>query len=157
MKKQAKKTKLDVEYLGVSIRDQVARLGFRVAKSGEDGRVGISAQTAERFFCGSRCGVTLKLGDTDQMELPGTKAPEITTTVDIKRYSVSPKWFGASLVFAVGEIDVSMLSHFSGQAGQLAVERVGDAGESDHDQDDETEDLFEDEESRAEAQTAGSA
>lgn len=137
MGKKITKAKLEVEYQGVSIRGEVARLGFRVAKTGDNGRVGINNATADQFFCGSRCAVTLKLGDTDQMELPGAERPEITTTVDIKRYSVTPKWFGATLVFAVGEIDVATLSHFSGQTGELVIERTGDAGESDDDGDDD--------------------
>lgn len=140
MGKAINKGKLEVEYQGVSIRGEVARLGFRVAKTGENGRVGINNATAEQFFCGSRCAVNLKLGDTDQMELPGAERPEISTTVDIKRYSVTPKWFGATLVFAVGEIDVATLSHFSGMAGVLVIERTGDAGDSDKDGDGEPED-----------------
>lgn len=131
--------KLEVEYQGVSIQDETVRIGIRLSRSGEDGRVGIGIKTADDLFCGSRAEVNMKLGDPDQMELPGTETPHIETTVDIKRYGVSPKWISASLIFATGAVDVSKLAKFAKQKGVLVIERVGDAGEGDTGDDDDEE------------------
>ncbi len=124
---------VEVDFLGVSLGAETARLGCKVARS----RIPLGA--AELVLCGRRLSgrVTVRPDgdDADQTYIVDGMKHEISAVFDVKRFSVSPDWLSFGLTFVMTEIDVRELACFAKRRGQLVVAEVtditNDGGESD--------------------------
>ena len=123
--KTSKKTraKIAVKFGGVSIGEDTARLGIVIDRADMPDLL-----QAESILCGRRLTGDVRVARTneDTKCLPGMEdvAYCVASTFDVKRIGVSPKHISAGLTFALSEIDVSDLAHFSKKSGWLNVQNV---------------------------------
>jgi hypothetical protein len=116
--------KIAVQFGGVSIGEETARLGIRIS------RADVSLENADAMLCGRRITGRVRVAITnespDQQGLPGMDdaITEIAAVFDVRRLGVSPKEFTAGLTFSLAEIDVSVLAHFAKREGWLIAEKV---------------------------------
>lgn len=110
-----------VQFGGLSIGDQTARLGVRIA------RAFVDVAKADAVFVGKRLEVVVQLGaaDADQMKLFDVEL-EVVGAVDVKRIGVAPDAISAGLTFNLQSIDVATLARFSKCVGRLKVLTVAD-------------------------------
>lgn len=126
-----------VEFGGVSIGDSTARLGLKF-----DCKF-MSVLVATDLLCGTRLSVKAILArpgeENGQAFIPGTEdaALEIEASVDVKRFSVSPKNITAGLTFQVKGLDVEVLSHFAKRSGRLQILDVQEIPEEEAGDEDE--------------------
>ncbi len=121
-KKPAKPTlEVAVQFGGLSIGDQTARLGVRIA------RAFVDVEKADAVFVGKRLEVVVQLGaaDADQMKLFDVEL-EVVGSVDVKRIGVAPDSISAGLTFNLASIDVATLARFSKGVGRLKVLTVSE-------------------------------
>lgn len=140
MAKAAKSTDtkvFPVEFGGVGIGDATARLGLKF-----DIKV-MSVKVANELLCGTRLTIKAVLGrpgdEAGQAMIPWTEdaAHEIEASVDVKRFSVSPKNITAGLTFQVKGLDVESLSHFAKRSGKLHILDVQEIPEDEAGDEDE--------------------
>lgn len=113
------------EFGGVSLGDQVARIGVHADKTVMD------PIEADQFLAGRRCTVSIELPEGDapgQRRIKGFEPPRIIATSDIKRYSGSDKAWGFGLAFNLSEIDSGVLAQFAKRSGRIDIEVLGNAG-----------------------------
>lgn len=112
-----------VNFGDVSIGDGTARIGVPIDRSL------LNIDAADELLCGRRLDGRLLVippGDASNQtyidpELSGELRHELTSTFDVKRFSVSPKNIAAGLTFSLQEVEVSELSHFAKRGGRLVV------------------------------------
>jgi ribosome modulation factor len=119
------RTEISVEFGNVSIGDQTARLGIKIA------REHLSLTDADRIFCGRRIWGLVGLGTPDnpnQPRLPGMEDAQIVIegAFETKQVGVRPNEYSLGLNFALKEIDVSELAKFAKRAGTVTVVSVKD-------------------------------
>lgn len=126
-KKKAALIELDVDFKGVSIGQDTARVSFNVTRDR------LSIDDAENYFCGRRLVATAKLrsGDANgQTHLLKDMAPvSIKAAFDTRKFSVAPEVIGSGLTCLLTEIDVGDFSHLAGREGKLVIESVEDIPE----------------------------
>jgi len=144
--KERKKThkalaKLPVEFKNLSVGDTITTLGFTIA------RERCTLDFAEEAFCGKRVVVRILLGsnaDPDQGVMWDDVSFDVEGTVDIKKFSVTPKKIGAGLSFLIESIEIRDLVKFAKKSGVLLIIKVlGDV--KDHEESDEDQEEDEDE------------
>lgn len=122
------KHSMPVAFSNVSIGDETARIGVKID------RANLSIESADEILCGKRCEVKIELGTQDdasgQQYIEGT-VEAIEATVDIKRYSVSPKAISAGLTFALSEVEPRALAPYAKGKGRLLVTKIEDIPEDD--------------------------
>ena len=141
MAKKAKKVKYEsripVEFGGVSLNKEKARIGFSVDR----GDNSLDLEGADSWFAGAQLQVELEIdpkpgGDADGQQTMGDGfGPEadvhegatLSGVADVMRFSVAREKIGASLVFNINEVDVEALTRFRNSKGNLSVRRIGDA------------------------------
>lgn len=142
-----------VQFAGLSVGDQTANLGVKMA------REAIEIDVADSLFCGRRLTVKIAVGTNgdaeSQKRAPADSLEEIETTVDVKRYSVSMKSVTFGLTMALNEIDVGIVARrFAKRAGRLIVTSVdpipADEADEDDEEDDDAPSLFDGEERESE-------
>lgn len=117
-----KATDLPVEFGGVSIGQQTAKLSIKI------NREFLNIVAADDALCGRR--VTGKVafgrsGDTPgQMLLLEEMDEVIEATFDIHRFGVTPDHFTSGLTFKLKEIDIGQLARFSKGSGRLVLDEV---------------------------------
>lgn len=142
-KKKAYEHDLDCAFGGVSYGHETARLGVKIDR----GKLDLA--DADEMFAGKRveCEVSLlNRSDRGQKRLKGMEdstPPTITTTVDVKRFGVSPTTISAGLVFNKSSIDGEALPEFANETGTLKLTVLGEipddegGGSDDDDGDDD--------------------
>jgi len=131
-----KKKRIAVRFGGVSIGENTARIGIKIDR--ED----IELSEAEEILCGRRLTGSVKTAKTneDPTQKPlngmGDTQHEIKSVFDVKRIGVSPKDISAGLTFALSEIPMEELAHFSKRAGWLTVDAVAELEVDDDDDED---------------------
>jgi len=117
----AKELEVDVQFGGVSIGDETARVGIKIDR----GRM--SVEEADEFLCGKRLTGRIEVcapGEQQgQQSLPGMKdtRPHLDGTFDVKRFGVSLKEISAGLTFSIASIEVSELAKFAKKNGRLTI------------------------------------
>lgn len=124
------KTEIRVEFGNVSIGDQTARLGVKIA------RESLSLADGDRIFCGRRIWGKVILGEPgnpDQQRLPGMEDAqhEIEGAFDTKQLGVKPNDYSVGLTFNIQSIDISELAKFAKKSGVLQVVSVKDLDHED--------------------------
>lgn len=122
-----------VEYGNVSVGDETARIGVKIA------RERCNLDTADECFCGRRLLGTIAVGDDDpdQMRFDFDDAEQtIDGTFDVAGYRVSPKHVTLGLTFALREIEVGDLAGFAKRAGFLRITEAVELPDAE-DEDDE--------------------
>lgn len=115
-----------VEWGGVSIGDQVARLSFRADRNV------LPLDAADRVLAGRRLDVVVAChapGDAPgQTYLPDTPhgGAAIKATVDSKSFSTNAKRISGSLAFNIESVDVALLGSFARRTGSLLVSEIED-------------------------------
>lgn len=109
-----------VEFGGVSIGDQVARIGVKVSRE----RLNINA--ADDALCGKRLTGRIVRGDFNpaQKTLFDDVKYEVAGAFDVKRFGVNTKEISFGLSFSVESIDIGELSHLAKQTGGLVVDAI---------------------------------
>lgn len=121
MTKTATELEVDVQFGGVSIGDETARVGIKID------RALMQLDQADEILCGKRLTGRIEVcapGEQQgQRALPGMKdeRPHLDGTFDVKRFGVSLKEISAGLTFGLGSIDVSELAKFAKKNGRLLV------------------------------------
>jgi len=125
---KAEKDVLDVavQFGGFSAGDETANIGVVIDRSK------LNLKKAEHFFCGSRLQIELAADpnageDTPDQEKFWKDVDVISSVVDCKRLSMSPKRFGTGLTFQLSEIEVGDLAHLAKHSGRIRCTRIGDA------------------------------
>lgn len=112
---------VDVQFGGVSIGDETARVGIKID------RTLLDLEKADDMLCGKRLTGRIEVcapGEQNgQQSLPGMKdsRPHLDGTFDVKRFGVGLKEFSCGLTFGLGSIDVSELAKFAKKNGRLTV------------------------------------
>ena len=120
----ATKNELDlmVEFGGVSIGQETARLGLKVSRDN------IELEDADHAFCGRRLTGKIVLGkdDPDQTTMFESSQKMVEAVFDVKRYGVSSEWVSTGLTFNLKDVDIETLSKFSKGTGRLVVNDIGE-------------------------------
>lgn len=125
---------VDVQFGGVSIGDETARVGVKIDRGA------MTLDDADEFLCGKRLTGRIEVcapGEQQgQQSLPGMNdaRPHLDGTFDVKRFGVGPKEVSAGLTFVLGSIDVSELAKFAKKNGRLTImeaQYLPDDGEED--------------------------
>lgn len=119
------KTEIRVEFGNVSIGDQTARLGVKIA------REMLPLTEADRMFCGRRVWGLVALGqpdNPDQKVLPTMEDAQIVIegAWETKQLGVNPNAYSFGLNFKLKEINVSELATFAKRAGTMTIVSVQD-------------------------------
>lgn len=120
------RTELRVEFGNVTIGDQTARLGVKIA------REELPLADADRLFCGRRIWGVVSLaepGDEDQQRLPtmeDNRPSTIEDAFETKQLGVRPNEYSIGLNFNLKSIDVQELARFAKKSGTVAVVSVQD-------------------------------
>lgn len=138
-KRNANVLKVGVEFGGVSIGENTARLGVRISRE----RLNLVA--ADEVFTNHRLTGSVALGDHDDANGQTTMFEDqnhvIEATFDTKRLGVTATELATGLTFSLSDIDVAELAKFSKGRGVLTVSAVAalpdDEPEDDLDDDDE--------------------
>lgn len=124
-----------VEFGGFSCGDETARLSLSISRDR------MTPSRADQFLCGSRCSIRIAADPNADDDVPGQQTIDglsfIESVVDIKSYRVNSSRIGCGLTFSIEEIDVADLAALANHKGRLLLNRVGDAGDTDDDGDDE--------------------
>lgn len=121
-KNDAGKIDLPVEFGGVTIGQQTAKLGLKIS------REVMNIIAADESFCGRR--VTGSVGVGGQGDSPGQQylladmSDVIDATFDIHRFSVGPDHYTTGLTFKLKEIDIGQLARFSKGTGRLVMSNI---------------------------------
>jgi hypothetical protein len=141
-KKKSKVAMVDlpVEFGGVSIGEQTARLGCRFSKS-----LFNDLNRAADMFVGRRLDCRVGLGG--EQDSPGQTMlfddmeVFVEATADCKRLGLSTDTISIGLTFNLKDVDIETLARFSKGSGRLAVDQVAqipvDTVSSDDDDDDD--------------------
>lgn len=117
----ATELEVDVQFGGVSIGDETARVGVKIDRGV------MTLEQADECLCGKRLTGRIEVcapGEQQgQQSLPGMKneRPHLEGTFDVKRFGVGLKEISAGLTFGLGPIDVSELAKFAKKNGRLIV------------------------------------
>jgi len=129
-----------VKFKTVPFGDTCVTLGFSVPKEN------CNVTFAEEAFCGKRVKVRIILGGADptQGSLWDDITSDIEATVDIKKYSSTPKLISAGLCFHLESLGRQReeLTYFAQKQGVLYVLKVLGSlqGETDEEEDDDDDD-----------------
>jgi hypothetical protein len=108
-----------VDFGGVSIGDESARLGMRLDINA------LSLSQAYKMFAGARLAISLVLfsdsESSDQQELIKGIRPTLQATVDVNGFRVTRKNISIGCKFSIGSTDVKLLSQFAKRKGRLVV------------------------------------
>jgi len=126
------KTELEVDFGGVSIGQETARIGVEID------RAKMTLQDADKFLSGSRLKVHLLA--TPKGECKGQKHFEDMTEtiegeIDCKSFSVTADKFRTGFKFAAAALNLLTFVGFRKRPGKAFIEWIGAA--SDHDDDDD--------------------
>lgn len=116
--------KCDVEFGGVSLGDQTARIGVSCDKDA------IDPFTAEQHLCGRRVRATIELarsGEADQKRFKGMEPERIETVCDVKSYRSAMKSWSWGLTFQLESVATGSLGHFAKRSGRIEIDVLGDA------------------------------
>lgn len=128
----AKETKFErripVEFGGVSLNKEKARIGFSVDR----GDSSLDLEKADGLFAGAQLEVQLETdpnagGDAAGQQTMDAADVTLDGVADVMRFSVASEKIGASLVFNIKAIDVAALTRFRNSKGHVSVRRIGDA------------------------------
>ena len=113
---------IPVQFGGVSIGDQTARLGVSI-----DRKV-LNLNAADEAFCGHRLNGRLVLGGDGDQPGQATIVDDLHETLegvfDCKRIGVNAKAITTGLTFSLADIDVRELAKFSRGSGRLQVASI---------------------------------
>lgn len=113
-----------VEFGGVSIGENTARLGIRMDRSV------MNLLAADEAFCGHRLNGSIVLGGSDDARGQGKLLDDmdetVTGTFDVKRIGVNSKSITTGLTFSLADIDIGTLARFSKGSGRLIVNGVSE-------------------------------
>lgn len=130
---------IPVEFGGVSIGDELARLGIKVSRSS------LKLAQADKNLVGKRLTGWVqrtKNGEVEgQKRLPGMKDADLTLvgTFDVKRLGVSAEEISFGLAFNVRSVEVGELAQFAKRTGRLVVQGVEEIPEEEADDDEDQE------------------
>lgn len=108
-----------VQFGGVSIGDETARIGVKINRSTM--KIGL----ADKYFAGSRLAIDIERyseneGEGQKLLVDGARTT-LGATVDVKGFKSTRKAFGISSTFSLGSIDVRDLAKFSKAHGTLSI------------------------------------
>ncbi len=111
-----------VQFGGVSIGDQTARLGVRIS------RQCIKLEHADEYFSGRRLSIQVALGGGEdspgQMLLLDDMDFVIASVCDVKRYGVTSDTISTGLTFSLKDTEIETLARFSKGSGRLAINQA---------------------------------
>lgn len=113
---------IPVEFGGVSIGQQTAKLGLKIS------REVLNINAADEALCGRRVTGRVGVGGAGdspgQMYLIDDMEDVINATFDIHRFGVTPDNYTSGLTFKLKEIEIGILARFSKGAGRLVIENI---------------------------------
>lgn len=121
-----KKFKFDVEFRGVSIGTNTARIGFHVDRGA------LELDEADELFSNSqvRCNIVCDPNakkDAEGQETFGETGEKIDVVADIKGFRVTEEGYTAGLSLNKKETDVAILGSFANAKAKLTCQRLGAA------------------------------
>ncbi len=121
--KQKQMHEIPVEYGGVSVGDETARLSLRIS------RESLNIIAADELLCGRRLAGSVQLGGLGDCEGQSKLFDcdvEVGGTFDVHRFGVSSKHYSTGLTFKLKEINIGDLAQFSKGSGRLCIAEISD-------------------------------
>lgn len=131
-KPSGEKLDVPVDFGGVSIGDEYARLGILFDRSD------MTTAKADHFLCGARCEVKIAVDPAAKKDAPDQSKfsfadarVKLESVADIKRYGVGPKSIGAGLTFKINNMDdVARIARFAKKKGRIVLKVIGESGDN---------------------------
>ena len=127
-----KKRKLSVDFKGLNIGKNTARLSFHVDRGFLPLEDAAEMFVDSQLTCEIECDPNADKDVVGQQTIDGTKI-ELDVIADVTRFGVTADTFSAGLALNKGAVDLATLSQFANRKGSMAFERTGSASK-DHDE-----------------------